>query len=101
MKTFTAFNEMVSVPSPKFQLAVDGRGLLVLIRVAGVCAHNFSGTEKSAFVAPIIIRFFLRIEFVQPVLLVTLKVTVKLPETEYVCEGFGKEELIPTQKSNK
>ena len=71
------------VPSPNAHSAAVGAGAEVFTKLIGLPTHTVVGIVKFAFTSPITTVLGLVIVAAQPVLLVTVSVTLKLPTVLY------------------
>ena len=67
------------VPSPKLHKTEVGAGVVVLIKLTGASSQTLGGVINDACTKSMTTALDLTIVFVQPVLLTTFNVTVKLP----------------------
>ena len=67
------------VPSPKSQKTVVGAGVEVFVKLTTSSWQTFTGSLKDAWIKFMTTAFGFTMVLLQPVLLVTTRVTVKLP----------------------
>ena len=79
MYVFTGLKTVDVVPSPKFQSTDVGVGVDVFVKVTASLIHELAGLIKLARKKFITTAFGLVMVVIQPVLLVTRKLIVKLP----------------------
>ena len=76
---FTGLNVVEVVASPKSQSTDVGVGVDVFVNVTGSLTQELAGLIKAACIKFMATAFDFTIVLMQPVLLVTLRLTVKFP----------------------